>query len=104
MGTGGARIGRGLRAGLPDHQDYHSNQQGRSGWKRQLAPLFIASNPVASQAITEYQFYDTGTGGAANDRFLVNGSNIFANSATNAVTVDASDLSTVSLQAGTSGG
>ena len=75
-----------------------------AGGSEQLAPLFIASNPVASQAITEYQFYDTGTGGAANDRFLVNGSNIFANSATNAVTVDASDLSTVSLQAGTSGG
>jgi hypothetical protein len=104
MGTGGARIGRGLRAGLPDHQDYHSNQQGRSGRKRTTRALFVASNPLASQAITEYQFYETGTGGAANDGFLINGSNIFANSATNAVTVDASDLSTVRLQPGTSGG
>lgn len=75
-----------------------------AGGSEQLAPLFIASNPLASQAITEYQFYDTRTGGAANDSFLVNGSNIFANSATNAVTVDASDLSTVRLQAGNTGG
>ena len=29
------------------------------GGSIQLAPLFIASNPLASQAITEYQFYDS---------------------------------------------
>jgi len=60
------------------------------GGSLQLAPLFIASNPLASQAITEYQFYDAGTGGAANDSFLLNGSNVFANSAANALTVNAS--------------
>jgi hypothetical protein len=70
------------------------------GGSLQLAPLFIASNPLAGQAITEYQFYDIGTGGAANDSFLVNGSHSFANSAANAVTVSASDLSNLSLQAG----
>jgi hypothetical protein len=69
-----------------------------------LAPLFIASNPLASQAITEYQFYDSGTGGAANDSFLLNGSKVFANSAANAVTISASDLSGLSLQAGNSAG
>jgi Putative Ig domain len=74
------------------------------GGSIQLGPLFIASNPLASQAITEYQFYDSGTGGAANDSFLVNGSNVFANSAANAVTVNAADLSSLSLQAGNTAG
>jgi len=71
-----------------------------AGGSELLAPLFIASNPLASQAITEYQFYDSGTGGAANDSFLLNGSNVFANSAANAVTISTSDLSGLSLQAG----
>ena len=74
------------------------------GGSLQLAPLFIASNPLASQDITEYQFYDGGTGGAADDSFLLNGSNVFAHSAANALTVNASDLSSLSLQAGDSAG
>ena len=57
------------------------------GGSVQLAPLFIASNPLASQAITEYQFYDIGTGGAANDSFLVNGSHLVRQLGANAVTV-----------------
>src|SRR6476660_9895889 len=97
-GTRGARIGGGLRARLPDHQGRHANQQSGGGGSLQLAPLFIASNPLASQAITEYQFYDAGTGGAANDSFLLNGSNVFANSAANAFNVSASDLANLRLQ------
>lgn len=75
-----------------------------AGGSELLAPLFIASNPLASQSITQYQFYDCGTGGAANDSFLLNGSNIFANSAADALTVSAADLSGLSLQAGSSAG
>jgi len=71
-----------------------------AGGTEQLAPLFLATNPLAGQAITEYQFYDSGTGGAANDSFSVNGSNVFANSAANAFNVSASDLANLSLQAG----
>lgn len=74
------------------------------GGSIQLAPIFLATNPLASQAITEYQFYDTGTGGAANDSFLLNGSNVTANSAADAFTVNASDLSNLRLQAGNSAG
>jgi Putative Ig domain len=75
-----------------------------AGGTEQLAPLFLATNPLAGQAITEYQFYDSGTGGAANDSFSVNGSNVFANSAANAFNVSASDLANLSLQAGNSAG
>jgi hypothetical protein len=74
------------------------------GDTEQLAPLFLATNPLASQAITEYQFYDNGTGGAANDSFSLNGANVFANSAANAFTVSAADLANLSLQAGNSAG
>jgi hypothetical protein len=69
-----------------------------------LAPLFSASNPLASQAITKYQFYDVGTGGAASDSFMVGGSDEVGHSVANAITVNASALSTVDLLAGSSSG
>lgn len=69
-----------------------------------LAPLFGASNPLASQAITEYQFYDVGTGGAAADSFVIGGSDEVGHSAANAITVNASALSTVDLLAGSPAG
>jgi hypothetical protein len=69
-----------------------------------LAPLFSASNPLAGQAITAYQFYDVGTGGAAGDSFMVGGTDEVGHSAANAITVSASALSTVNLQAASASG
>jgi len=69
-----------------------------------LAALFSASNPLAGQAITQYQFYDVGTGGAASDSFMVGSTDEIGHSAANAITVSASALSTVDLLAGTSSG
>jgi len=69
-----------------------------------LAPLFSASNPLAGQAITEYQFYDVGTGGAASDSLMVGSTDEVSHSATNAITVNSSALSTVDLLAGNSSG
>jgi hypothetical protein len=69
-----------------------------------LAPLFSASNPLASQAITKYQFYDVGTGGAASDSFVVGGSDEVGHSAPSAITVNTSALSTADLLAGSSSG
>ena len=69
-----------------------------------LASLFSASNPLTGQAITEYQFYDVGTGGAGSDSFMVDGTDEIGHSAANAITVSSSALSTVNLLAGTSSG
>ena len=69
-----------------------------------LAPLFSAANPLAGQAITEYQFYDVGTGGAASDSFMVGSTDEVGHSAANAITVNSSALSTVDLLAGNSSG
>jgi hypothetical protein len=69
-----------------------------------LAPLFSASNPLAGQAITEYQFYDVGTGGAASNSFMVGSTDEVSHSVTNAITVNSSALSTVDLLAGSSSG
>ena len=69
-----------------------------------LAALFSASNPLASQAVTEYQFYDVGTGGAASDSFMVGNADEVSHSAASAITVNASALSTVDLLGGTSAG
>ncbi len=75
-----------------------------AGRTEALSPLFTAANPLASQAITEYQFYDTGTGGAANDSFLVGSTDDIGHSAATAVTVNASALSSVDLLAGNTSG
>jgi hypothetical protein len=69
-----------------------------------LAPLFSASNPLAGQAITEYQFYDVGTGGATFDSFMVGSTDEIGRAAAHAITVNASALSTVDLLAGSSSG
>ena len=69
-----------------------------------LAPLFSAANPLAGQAITEYQVPDVGTGGAASDSFMVGSTDEVGHSAANAITVNASALSTVDLLAGNSSG
>jgi autotransporter passenger strand-loop-strand repeat protein len=74
------------------------------GKTKALAPLFSASNPLASQAITEYQFYDTGTGGAASDSFMVGNVDEVAHSSGAAITVAASALSSVQLLAGNASG
>ena len=68
------------------------------GGTQALAPLFSVSNPVASQAITEYQLYDT----ASADIFSVSGAAEAAHSATTALTV--ASLGGVSLVAGASAG
>ena len=69
-----------------------------------LSLLFTAANPRKSQAITKYQFYDNGTGGAVNDSFMVGGVDVIGHSAATAITVSASALSTVDLVAGSSSG
>jgi hypothetical protein len=69
-----------------------------------LAPLFSASNPLASQAITQYQFYNVGTGDAVSDSFMVGSTDEVGHSAANAITVSSSALSTVDLLAGGSFG
>jgi Putative Ig domain len=66
-----------------------------------LAPQFSAINPMASQAITQYQFYDT----AVSDSFLVGSANLSAHSAATAITVSAAALAATDLLAGaTTGG
>ncbi len=75
-----------------------------AGRTETLAPLFSAANPLASQVITQYQFYDTGTGGAAGDSFMVGGTDDIGHSAAGAVTVSAAGLASVSLLAGASSG
>jgi hypothetical protein len=74
-----------------------------TGKTEALSPLFTAANPLASQAITEYQFYDTGTSGATGS-FLVGNTDDVATSAAGAVTVGASALSSVDFLAGNSSG
>lgn len=69
-----------------------------------LAPLFNATNPVASQNVTEYQFYDTATGGAGAGSFIINNTDEVAGSAANPVTVSAAALSGTDFVAGNSGG
>ena len=68
-----------------------------------LSLLFTASNPNKSQAITNYQFYDCGTGGAI-DSFMVGGIDCVSQSAATAITVSASALSSINLVAGSSAG
>jgi hypothetical protein len=65
-----------------------------------LAPQFSAINPVASQAITQYQFYDT----AISDSFLVGSTDLSAHSATTAITVSAASLAATDLLAGATTG
>jgi hypothetical protein len=65
-----------------------------------LAAQFSATNPVASQAITQYQFYDTAT----SDSFQVGGSDLSAHSAATAITVSAASLASTDLLAGASTG
>lgn len=69
-----------------------------------LAPLFSAVNPLAGQAITQYQFYDAGSGGGLLDSFMVGGTDYVARSASSAITVAASSLSSVCLLAGNMNG
>ena len=68
-----------------------------------LSLLFTASNPNTSQAITNYQFYDCGTGGAI-DSFMVGGIDCVSQSAATAITASATALSGVNLVAGSSAG
>ena len=66
---------------------------------RSLASLFTATNPVASQAITEWQVYDTNTA----DTIAVSGTaETSADSAANAVTV--ASLASVALDTGATAG
>jgi hypothetical protein len=65
-----------------------------------LAPQFSATNPVASQAITQYQFYDT----SAADSFLVGSTDLSAHSAATAITVNAASLASTDLLAGATTG
>jgi hypothetical protein len=69
-----------------------------------LAPLFSCANPLAGQAVTAYQFYDVGVSGAASDSFMVGSTDEAAHSASDAITVNAANLSTVDLLAGSSSG
>ncbi len=82
----------------------YASSEVAAGALQQLSLLFTASNPRKSQAITEYQFYDCGTGGAVDDSFMVGGIDYVSHLAANALTVSASALSSVSLLAGTSPG
>ena len=68
-----------------------------------LSLLFTASNPNKSTAITNYQFYDCGSGGAI-DSFMVGGIDCVSQSAATAITVSASALSSINLLAGSSAG
>ncbi len=74
-----------------------------SGKTESVSSLFTAANPVASQAITEYQFYDTGTNSATGS-FVIGSADDVATSAASAITVSASSLSSVALLAGNSAG
>jgi hypothetical protein len=69
-----------------------------------LAPLFTATNPVASQAVTEYQIYDIGTGGATADVFEIGNTPESAQSAANALTLSAAQMASAELIAGSSPG
>ena len=71
-----------------------------AGGKEALAAQFSATNPVASQAITQYQFYDT----AVSDSFLVGSSDLSAHSAAAAITVSAASLASTDLLAGATTG
>jgi hypothetical protein len=71
-----------------------------AGGKEALAPEFSATNPVASQAITQYQFYDT----AVSDSFLVGSTDLSAHSAAAAITVSAASLPSTDLLAGATTG
>jgi hypothetical protein len=71
-----------------------------AGGKEALSPQFSATNPLASQAITEYQFYDT----AASDGFLVGSTDLSAHSAATAITVSAASLASTDLVAGATTG
>ena len=64
-----------------------------------LASLFTVSNPVASQAIAEWQIYDTDT----NDSITVGGVSELADHSATTATM-ATSLSTVDLLAGTAAG
>ena len=75
-----------------------------AGDKLALASLFTATNPLASQAITEYQFYDTGTGGAAGDSFALGSVGYIDHSAADALTISSSALSALDVLAGISAG
>jgi Putative Ig domain len=71
-----------------------------AGGKEALATQFSATNPVASQAITQYQFYDT----AGSDSFLVGSTDLSAHSAATAITVSAASLASTDLLAGATTG
>jgi hypothetical protein len=75
-----------------------------AGKTEALAPLFSAANPLAGQAITTYQFYDIGSGGASSDSFMVGGTDYAGHTAANAVTVSAAQLASLSLLAGSAAG
>ena len=69
-----------------------------------LAGLFSTSDP-AGKSITAYQFYDTGTDGAADDMFRVDGGvKQTAHSAATAITEAATSLATTVLKPGTTVG
>lgn len=66
-----------------------------------LSPFFTANDAggAGSLPITEYAFYDVGTGSAKNDNFSVNGITETAHAGGSAIVVSASSLSSVNLQA-----
>ncbi|MBF0561142.1 MAG: putative Ig domain-containing protein [Alphaproteobacteria bacterium] len=65
-----------------------------------LAPMFSAVNPLATQAITQYQIYDT----AASCTFSISGVTQSAITAATAITFNASALSTATFLTGTVAG
>jgi len=67
-----------------------------------LGSLATATD-AAGKGIAQWQFYDTGVGGAAG-KFIVNGSQLSATSAASAVTLAAANLSGVSFLAGSVSG
>ncbi len=74
-----------------------------AGMTEAIAPLFTATNPLAAQSITEYQVYDSGTGSATGS-FMVGSTDTVATSAADALTITASQLSSLDLVGGSGSG
>jgi len=70
-----------------------------AGASLSLAALFSATDAggAGTLAITQYAFYDSGSGGAQNNSFVVNGATVSAHSTASEVIVSASNLNSVQL-------
>jgi hypothetical protein len=70
-----------------------------AGGALKLSPLFSATDAggLGSLPITQYAFYDVGTGGAQSNQFVVNGAAVSAHTSASATIVTAANLSSIQL-------